>query len=180
MFTPSDCHYIEFNYYPDDPKYELGTVQVRQPTLNAAWTKGGTGNYYVLQANNRTNKQAPHFYDAGWMKISIRDAAHMIRLVSSHIPGGGILKFNDFNASVYPHFLQSDLNVPYRKHKVRKRDENSTALERYGNCCDSSVCTQYFLNRKDRRPLRSNQRNSAKGTSMHGTRSSMRRERVSA
>lgn len=120
MFTPSDCHYVEFNYLPDDPIYVEDTNQVRQPSLNAAWAKGGSGKFYNVEANNVTNKsRPPRFYEADWMKMSVRDVARSMILINADLPNGGILLSNA-SASNYPHHLESILRVPYRKSKERK------------------------------------------------------------
>ena len=86
MWTPEDCHMVEFNEFPDDEFYTKshGETPVRSVFLTAFFAKAGSGEYYNIEASRKHPK---NFYE-GKIRIAPRD----LMLVLLQIEGGIILK----------------------------------------------------------------------------------------
>eukprot|EP01034_Spumella_vulgaris_P021449 gene21449-27482_t len=94
MFTPPDCHYIEFNYQPNVAVYVEKTARVRDNFLTAAWAKGGSGRYYTIPPNNKTVVDKPNMYYKKEMRVSPRDVLMVLRRIDEHAPQLRLLRRN--------------------------------------------------------------------------------------
>eukprot|EP01034_Spumella_vulgaris_P031621 gene31621-39061_t len=92
MFTPPDCHFIEFNYQPNVAVYKEGTARIRDNFLGAAFAKGGSGRYYTIQPNNKTVEEKPILYYEGKMRVSPRDMLMVLQKIDAHVPELKLLK----------------------------------------------------------------------------------------
>lgn len=86
MWASDDCDYIEFNLMPDDLHitHSHGKTHVRHVFLAAAWAKGGSGKFWIIEP---TMQHKTDFY-LGNMRISPRDVVHVL----THIADGSLLR----------------------------------------------------------------------------------------
>ena len=84
MWAPQDVDYVEFNEFPDDDVYSQshGETPVRCVFLTAAWAKGGTGKFWIVEPSM---KHPSNFY-VGKLRIA------PLELVAVLLKIGGILK----------------------------------------------------------------------------------------
>jgi hypothetical protein len=81
MWTPPDCHLIEFNEFPDDNVYtdSHGKTPVRSVFMTGFWAKTLTGRYFNVEASR---KHPVNFYE-GKMRISPRELLDVISKVEN-------------------------------------------------------------------------------------------------
>jgi hypothetical protein len=87
--SPDDVDYIEFNLFPDDPLHNMvnsSAAIVRPTILAAAWNKGGTGKFYIIEPYYRSRDD---FYEEE-MTVSCYELIETLRLI-----GKDVLRFGD-------------------------------------------------------------------------------------
>jgi hypothetical protein len=93
IWTPEDCHLIEFNEFPDTPSISKshGKMPVRSMVFAGFWMKTGSGEFWTIEASR---KHPIDFY-SGNMEISIREVLQVFQQMK-------LLK-HDFDLTRYPH-----------------------------------------------------------------------------
>jgi hypothetical protein len=77
IWTPEDCHLIEFNEFPDTDSIanSHGQIPVRSMVIAGFWMKTGSGEFWNIEAS----KKHPKDFYFGNMRIAIREVLQVFQ-----------------------------------------------------------------------------------------------------